>query len=53
MTGTFDDWSKSQELDKQSNGFFEKTVKLPSKEKVLYKVRVGCLLLLRSAHSRP
>jgi hypothetical protein len=38
VTGTFDDWGKTQKLDKLSSGFFEKTVTLPSKDKVLYKV---------------
>jgi hypothetical protein len=38
VTGTFDDWGKTQKLDKLPSGFFEKTVTLPSKDKVLYKV---------------
>lgn len=38
MTGTFDNWSKSEQLEKVGNGF-EKTVKLPdASEKILYKV---------------
>jgi hypothetical protein len=45
VTGTFDDWGKTQRLDKQASGFFEKTVALPSKDKVLYKVSKGELKL--------
>jgi hypothetical protein len=41
VTGTFDDWGKTQKLDKQASGFFEKSVALPSKDKVLYKVSEG------------
>ncbi|KAK8177733.1 hypothetical protein IWX90DRAFT_492845 [Phyllosticta citrichinensis] len=38
VTGTFDDWAKSVELDKQPDGAFEKTVDLPGNdEKVQYK----------------
>ncbi|KAK7569651.1 hypothetical protein IWX47DRAFT_842278 [Phyllosticta citricarpa] len=38
VTGTFDDWAKSVELDKQPDGTFEKTVDMPGNdEKVQYK----------------
>ena len=38
VTGTFDDWSKSTQLDKKDTGF-EKTVALQKvDEKILYKV---------------
>ena len=38
MTGTFDGWSKSEQLDKVGD-YFEKTVTLPDfTEKVYYKV---------------
>lgn len=36
MTGTFDDWKKTVQLQKE-DGIFKKTVELP-KQKVLYKV---------------
>ncbi|KAK0314644.1 hypothetical protein LTR01_001468 [Friedmanniomyces endolithicus] len=37
VTGTFDNWSKSEKLDRSGSGF-EKTVSLPEqKEKILYK----------------
>jgi hypothetical protein len=39
VTGTFDDWGKTEKLNKLPSGFFEKKVQLPSKEKILYKVR--------------
>jgi hypothetical protein len=38
VTGTFDDWGKTQKLDKV-DGIFQKTVDLDGKEKILYKVR--------------
>ncbi len=39
MTGTFDNWSKTEKLNRSGSGF-EKTVSLPEqKEKILYKVR--------------
>ena len=41
MTGTFDNWGKSEKLEK-SGSAFEKTVTLPQKEdKILYKVRMA------------
>jgi len=40
VTGTFDNWSKSEELEKVDN-VWQKTVTLPdSSDKILYKV--GC-----------
>lgn len=39
VTGTFDDWKKSQKLEKVGDGF-EKKVALPdASHKILYKVR--------------
>lgn len=39
MTGTFDDWARSEKLEKKDRGF-EKLVDLPqAEEKILYKVR--------------
>ena len=39
VTGTFDNWAKTEKLDPVGTGF-EKTVTLPdSSEKILYKVR--------------
>ena len=39
MTGTFDNWSKTEKLNWNGSGF-EKTVSLPEKQdKILYKVR--------------
>jgi hypothetical protein len=38
VTGTFDDWGKTQQLHKVGD-VFEKTVDLPSTDKILYKVR--------------
>ena len=39
VTGTFDDWSKSAQLEKNGD-VFEKSVDLPkTDEKILYKVR--------------
>ena len=44
MTGTFDNWSKSNKLEKQTFGGYEKTVEIPeTKEKILYKVRAPCV----------
>lgn len=37
VTGTFDNWSKSEKLEKVGDGF-QKTVKLPDSEKIYYKV---------------
>lgn len=39
VTGTFDNWSKSEKLEKV-DGIFQKTVTLPnSQDKIYYKVR--------------
>jgi hypothetical protein len=38
VTGTFDDWGKTQQLHKVGD-VFEKTVDLDGKDKILYKVR--------------
>jgi hypothetical protein len=39
VTGTFDDWGKTERLEPTDHGF-EKEVSLPfSKEKIYYKVR--------------
>lgn len=38
VTGTFDDWGKTEKLDRKGD-FFEKDVQLPNKDKILYKVR--------------
>jgi hypothetical protein len=38
VTGTFDDWGKTERLDRKGD-FFEKDVQLPNKDKILYKVR--------------
>jgi len=38
VTGTFDDWTKSTQLNKVGD-HFEKTIELPLGKKVLYKVR--------------
>jgi hypothetical protein len=41
VTGTFDDWGKTERLEKVSDTLFEKEVKLPkTDEKIYYKVRV-------------
>lgn len=40
MTGSFDDWKKTVQLEKEG-GIFKKTVELP-KAKVQYKVRCAC-----------
>jgi hypothetical protein len=37
VTGTFDDWGKTEKLDRKGD-FFEKEVQLPNKDKILYKV---------------
>lgn len=44
MTGTFDNWSKSEKMEKVGD-VFEKAVELPdTSEKIYYKVRaVTCL----------
>ncbi|CCF46907.1 hypothetical protein CH063_15503 [Colletotrichum higginsianum] len=40
VTGTFDNWTKSEKLDKVGNSF-EKTVTLPNaSEKIYYKAQV-------------
>lgn len=45
VTGTFDNWSKSEKLNPVDGGF-EKEVQLPSAtDKIYYKVRVDTLLL--------
>lgn len=47
VTGTFDDWSKSEKLEKVGD-VFAKDVTLPSAaEKIYYKVRGGCLACQR------
>jgi hypothetical protein len=39
VTGTFDNWSKSEKLEK-GDGIFQKTVTLPNaQDKIYYKVR--------------
>lgn len=46
MTGTFDNWSKSEQLEKVGD-HFEKTVTLPeTSESILYKVRAAFCFLL-------
>jgi hypothetical protein len=41
VTGTFDNWSKSEQLEKVGD-HFEKTVTLPeTSESILYKVRAA------------
>ena len=48
VTGTFDDWSKSEKLEKVGD-IFVKDVTLPSAaEKIYYKVRDGWKQLLHS-----
>lgn len=52
MTGTFDNWSKSEKLEKKG-GHFEKTVFLPdASEKIYYKVRRYFALLQDLRHWR-
>ncbi|GAB7358616.1 hypothetical protein MBLNU230_g3846t1 [Neophaeotheca triangularis] len=36
VTGTFDNWGKTVKLD-ENNGVFQKTVELPSEDKIFYK----------------
>jgi hypothetical protein len=43
VTGTFDDWGKTEKLEKKGD-VFEKSVHLPDKDKILYKVRNDALL---------
>lgn len=38
VTGTFDNWSKSNKLEKTAHGTLEKEVYLPMSEKISYKV---------------
>lgn len=38
VTGNFDNWSKSNRLEKTAHGTLEKTVSLPMSEKISYKV---------------
>lgn len=39
VTGTFDNWAKTEKLEKVDAGHFEKTVELKkADEKILYKV---------------
>lgn len=51
MTGTFDNWTKSEKLEKVGSGF-AKNVQLPSKDKVLYKVRRSVMLEARAKSKR-
>lgn len=52
MTGTFDGWSKSEQLDKVGD-HFEKTVTLPElTEKVYYKVGDDSFVFSRSPMPR-
>ena|SRR2546423_10612042 len=39
VTGTFDNWSKSNKLEKTAHGTLEKEVSLPMAEKISYKVQ--------------
>lgn len=44
VTGTFDNWEKTVQLERKGNGF-EKEVYLPNiSEKIQYKVRWLCIL---------
>lgn len=47
MTGTFDDWAKSVQLEKKDD-IFEKEVTLPKDEKALYKVSRTFLVITRA-----
>jgi hypothetical protein len=38
VTGTFDNWSKSNKLEKTAHGTLEKEVALPVSERISYKV---------------
>jgi hypothetical protein len=49
VTGTFDDWGKTQQLHKVGD-VFEKSVDLPNSDKILYKV--GQERAASSAHIR-
>jgi hypothetical protein len=40
VTGTFDDWRRTVRLDKKGD-VFEKSVELPSDQRVLYKASQG------------
>jgi hypothetical protein len=40
VTGTFDNWSKTQKLEKAASGGLEKEVNLPINEKITYKVHI-------------
>lgn len=44
MTGTFDNWTKSERLERVGE-VFQKTVSLSGEEKVLYKVSQRCVFL--------
>lgn len=44
VTGTFDDWGKTEKLDRKGD-FFGKDVQLPNKDKILYKVCRNCILV--------
>lgn len=53
MTGTFDNWTKSEKLDKVGDSF-EKTVILPdATQKIYYKVRAAVILSLASVCFSP
>ncbi len=53
MTGTFDDWSKSEKLVKTGDSF-SKNVTLPSAaEKIYYKVRGGAVPSGRQDYDEP
>jgi Glycogen recognition site of AMP-activated protein kinase len=52
VTGTFDNWSKSEKLI-QTGNVFEKNVTLPSAaEKIYYKVRKGLIVRNHCAGAR-
>ena len=50
VTGTFDDWGKTEKLDRKGD-FFEKDVQLPNKDKILYKVCQARASLMPILHS--
>lgn len=50
MTGTFDNWSKSEKMTKAGDAF-EKSVELPdTSEKIYYKVGAAVTLSIVSHH---
>ncbi len=49
VTGTFDNWSKSEQLEKVGDVFEKKVILADASEKIYYKVRTALLFSFESS----